>query len=268
MTTTKIKSTGGDAKITLHYGGSQFTRDDEVNIKASDNHASWYFNGPALRDALIEAFPPPEAEKPKADWEKELLSGVKAKVKQCGRAVAEPERLAPGTVWRSSGSTYVALPDNKVYVVKSWRPSYVGTVIPWSDRRENAGEVVFDPRDANALPSPLGVRVGDTVRRVQKGDRTTVTTEFQVNHIDRQIGYAYPKYGLGHPVGELEVLGREVPDRLPAGTIVRYDEGTLRLRTEDGWINLTHGSSHTGNGVETDVREGHFGAEVVYLPES
>lgn len=262
MTEKTLKSVMHGHPLTLVWGGERDTYADEVLVEA--HSAPAFYNGPALRDALIEAFPLPEPD---------------LKVKQYGRVLHETEKpkpeVVPGMVFKDDPRRLrVVLPNESWHVIdtgKTWSDKDFEPFIapsPWV----HGDTLVFDPRNAKALPSPLGVRVGDSVRRVQKGDHTTVTTEFQVNHIDRQIGYAYPKYGLGHPVDELEVTSREVPDRLPAGTIVRltYD-GDLRLVTNEGGIHLTgyvnanpafRDGSDYGRLVED--RE----AEVIYLPES
>lgn len=194
-------------------------------------------NGPALRDALLEAFP--------------LEDGAEI-------AGSHKPDVVPGMVF-GKGKGFVILPGERYYnLILEDVFSHEG--LTWVDH-----PVTFDPRDAKALPSPLGIRVGDTVRRVREVDGEKHAVEFEVHYISTS-GYLSSKYGSEYAPQDFTVTSREVPDRLPAGTITRSKRhGGLRLVTAEGHINLDNGYVvPRDNGPTADVRSGRF--EVIYLP--
>lgn len=259
MTEKTIRSIGDESTITINYGGGQFTCNNEVHVKASDRHWNHYFDGPALRDALLEAFPLRD--------EPAVAAGDEPAAEEL---VPEPEFLdvVPGCVIvgrEGEGYTRVCLSDGRYYNVQA------GVFGVWTGGAPRAAlyRVAFDPRKATALPNPLGIRVGDRVRRTTEVEGVTTTVEFEVNHIGTS-GLIAPRYGLSYNPKGFEVVSRVVPGRPPAGTIVRLKGyGDLRLITDHGGVHLS-GYVHRDPAHRDPsdyarlVRDGD--AEVVYLP--
>lgn len=183
-------------------------------------------------------------------------------------APTKPDRkrldVVPGMVFRDKirSTLRVTLPGGNYYNVERGK-TYDGDLM-----EDPSQALAFDPRGATALPSPLGIRVGDTVRRVtQEKGGPKVTVEFEVNHISPG-GSISTKYGPSYDPRDFEVVSREVPDRLPAGTITREKRGgALVLRKERGSVALT--GDYPGYEAPEGVMEEDLGLgdyEVIYLP--
>lgn len=134
--------------------------------------------------------------------------------------------------------------------------------IAWSD---DVHEVIVDPRTAEPLPNPFGIKPGDRVRRTERDEGIQVETSFKVQEIDDE-GYLIPAGASRRRFQPFGFHSTLEPERLPAGTVMRSTSTPhTYLRTVHGYIVLGRGyETRQGHVVDNDVRHGRL--DVIWLP--